>query len=165
MWDSEMVILLRHIIDDVDEPVKYSDDRLMQLLLISAQYTQNENAFAQTYTISVENTTIKPDPTNARLGTRDEPFINLTILKAACLLASSGLLKLSKENLSVKTGPYQFDGRGKLAGRKIAAQTWCDAYKEAQWEHVTQHGEPGRAIIGPYRTAAYNRGYYPRYWR
>jgi hypothetical protein len=154
MWDEEMIILLRHVIDDLDTVPKYSDDRLAQLILLSGQYVQNENAFLQTYNIDIVDLDITPDPTNEKAGTRDEQFIDLTILKAACLLSSSGLLKVAAENMSVREGPYSFDGRGKLTGRNLAAKTWCDAYKDAAWEYgLYQRLETGRAIIGPYRLA------------
>jgi hypothetical protein len=159
MWDSEMVILLRHVIDDLDEPVKYTDDRLMQLILVAGQYAQSENIFDNEYAISAENLTLKPDPTS--IATRDDAFVNLTVLRAACFLASSGLLKVSKQTIFAKEATYQFDGRGKPAARKIAVDTWCEAYKDAQWEHSLRQRDPGRAIIGPYRLAISRMGYNP----
>ncbi len=165
MWDSEMIVLIRNIIDDVDEPVKYSDDRLGKLLLTAAQLAQGENVFLQSYTIDVDNITLKPDPTRTP---RDESFINLTVLKAACLLASSGLLKIGPQSIMVREGSYQFDARGALTGRQAAVDTWCNAYTDARWELVRLgSGSAGHAIIGPYRNLAlaspssrYHRGSY-----
>lgn len=150
MWYEEMTILLRHVIDDLDDPPKYTDDRLAQLLLLAGKNVNGENQFTMDYVADIVNITLTPDPTVS--ATRSDAFVNLTILKSACMLASSGLLKLSKENLSVKEGPYSFDGRGKLAGRKVAVDTWCKAYMDAQWEYAVLHRpEPGIAILGPFR--------------
>lgn len=153
MWDTEMVTLLRFVIDDVDEPVKYTDGRLRQLILVASQFTQSENNFPQVYTISIDNQIIKPDPTNVKVtGIRDDAFINLTILKAACLLARAGLPKANRQHMSVREGPYQFDGRGRIIGEQVIVKTWCEAYGDAQWENSMNYREPGRVIIGPYRS-------------
>jgi hypothetical protein len=160
-WYSEFVIIFRHMIDDLDEPKKYADNRIAQLLLVAAQLAQSENFFSQDYTINVSNLTLSPDPTAS--GTRDDAFINLTLLKAACTLARGGLLKAAKGGLLVKEGDYSFDNRSKFAGQKIASEDWCKAYSDAQYEYAVYHTEPGRVIIGPHRTFFVREGY--RYQR
>src|SRR5688572_28304397 len=137
MWDSEMVIILRHMIDDLAETPKYTDDRLMQLILTGAQFAQEENSFSVVYTIDIENFSLKPDPT-ARTA-RDNAFINLTLLRSACLLGSSGLAKVAAHSMSVREAGYGFDNRGAAAGKKFQVTTWCDAYKDARWEYISSN--------------------------
>ena len=147
---EEMVLLLRYMIDDVDTPQKYTDERLASLLAAAAQFVYVENEFVQTYTISVMDGTIDPDPTE--VDTRDDSFINLTVLKAACLLASSPLMKSSRKNISVRENQYQFDGRSRYESDKFVSQTFCQNYLDAKWEFTKSGGTAGYAIIGPYRS-------------
>src|SRR5687767_14574266 len=123
MWDSEMVTLLRHVIDDLAEEPKYTDSRLRQLLLVAAQLAQAENNLIQEYVINIDNQTIKPDPTSTKLGMRDDSFVNLIILKAACLLASSGLLKASKTTGSYRENNVSFDTKGKFDSQNQLTKT------------------------------------------
>jgi hypothetical protein len=159
MWDVEMVTLLRHMIDDVGDTPKYEDERLMQLLLVGAQFARQENALSGEYIIDVENLSLKPDPTAAT--SRDDAFINLTVLKSACLLAGSGLGKGNAVGMLVVEGPYRLDTRGAGADKQLQVKTWCQAYADAKWENATGSGSiPGEAIIGPYRVSEFKgRGY------
>src|SRR6187402_3159724 len=102
MWNDEAVLILRYMIDDVDDPVKYSDDRLEQLIFVAAQFVKKENIFEEDYVINVTNKTITPEPT-------DEAFTNLVVLKASCLLVSAGLMKTAKRGISVSEFQYKFD--------------------------------------------------------
>jgi hypothetical protein len=160
MWDSEMVLLLRFVIDDVDEPVKYSDDKLQQLLLVAGQFVRTEVPLSQEYIIDVENYSITPDPTVT--DHRDDSFINLTVLKAGCLLSTSPLIKSSGKNLRVKETTYEYDARGTLDSSKFAVQTFCSAYQDAKWGFATTNGVIGEVIIGPYK-ALIQRGHPWRY--
>jgi hypothetical protein len=155
MWDSEMVTLLRHMIDDVSSTPKYADERLMQLILVGAQFAKEENVFGVDYIIDIENMTLKPDPTLR--SERDDAFINLSLLKAACMLAGSGLSKGG--GLAVKEAGYSFDSRGVTEGKKLQVMTWCQAYKDAKKEFSFTSLPPGEAIIGPYRSCE-TRGLY-----
>jgi hypothetical protein len=152
MWSDDMVLILRTLISDMDTPPKYSDDRLKKLLLVSGQFVQTENIMPVYYTISTSAITITPDPT---ADVRDDAFINLTCLKSACLLASSSLLGNSANGISVIENNYKFDNRGKFTNMQSTVTTWCEAYKEAQWENANQNRCPGRAIIGPYLISGY----------
>jgi hypothetical protein len=157
MWDSEMVVVLRHMIDDLADTPKYSDDRLSQLILVGAQFVKAENPFETDYTINIENGVLKPDPTAS--STRDDSFINLTLLRSACLLASSGLGKSASLGILVVEGPNRFDNRGANAGKQLQVKTWCEAYADAKWEFVSASlTTPGEAIIGPYRSMDYKNG-------
>jgi hypothetical protein len=42
MWQVEMVILLRHMIGDINEPYVYTDNRLQELILVSSQFVNTE---------------------------------------------------------------------------------------------------------------------------
>src|ERR1044072_5255856 len=149
-WDTELVTIFRLMIDDDIEPFKYSDETVPQLILVGAQFAKSENIFDTDYTVSVENFILKPDPTKS--DSRDDSFINLTLLRSACSLASAPLIKLKGRGLKVLEGPYQFDDRGAVEGTKLAAQSFCQAYTDAKWQFATSGGIVGEVIIGPYRS-------------
>ena len=61
-WDTTMVTILRTIISDLDAS-SYSDSRLQQILVVAAQYVQQEISFTTTYTVNIDSPDIAPDPT------------------------------------------------------------------------------------------------------
>jgi hypothetical protein len=159
MWDSEIPLLLRYVIGDVAATPKYSDDRLIQLALVAAQLTQTEVDFSQDYAVSIENETLAPDPT---VSPRDDAFINLTVLRGACLLARAGLVAGSTQAISIQDGSSRIDLTKNLEGTRLLITSFCEAYEQAKWQYITRNGVAGEAIIGPYRTAlnaAYGGGW------
>lgn len=143
-----MVTILRYMIDDLANTPKYDDERLATLILVSAQFTKSENTFRTSYDVDIENMTLEPDPTAE--GTRDDAFINLTLLKAACMLAGSGLSKGG--GLLVRENGYSFDDRRVSDARKLQVTTWCTAYTNARKDFSFTDLPVGEAIIGPYRS-------------
>jgi hypothetical protein len=81
-WQNEMVRIVRHLVDDLDAAT-YSDSRLEETVLVSAQMVQLQVTFDKTYTVDVDELLLTPDPTAA---TRDNAFINLVCLKTACII-------------------------------------------------------------------------------
>ena len=90
-WQTEMTLILRGLINDVNPAdYTYSDSRLQQSILISGQLVQTELVFDKTYEVNVIASSIIPDPTDV---TKDNAFINLVCLKSAALIYG-GELKL-----------------------------------------------------------------------
>jgi hypothetical protein len=151
-WTDEMPLLLRIIINDLDSPEKYTDTRLEQLLLGSAQLIQSEISFRQKYMVDLTGLTITPDPTIANShGFIDEGFVNLTVLKSACILARGGLAISAPAAISVTDGKKRIDTTKILEGAIALITNFCDAYEEARVQYLSGNGAAGRAIIGPYR--------------
>jgi hypothetical protein len=158
-WNVDMLTMLRDIIDDYDTPYKYTDDRLLKLLLTSAQFVQQENVMLQTYAIDFTAVTLTPDPTNTAGGTREDAFINLTLLRAACLLASAVLRKTGGKSFKVVEGPSSIDMTDNIVGAKNWVQNACQAYKDAQWSYELHGRVDGVGILGPFRQGIGNYGY------
>lgn len=157
MWSSDLPTILRYLIDDVDEPFKYSDDRLLGLLLVSAQLIQTETPIATAYAVNVDNQTLSPDPTLT--ASRDDGFINLMVLKAACILASSSYQKGYKQAISIQDGPSKIDLTNNLSGLKLFVDNFCGTYERAKVEYVRGVNIVGEAIIGPYKVGFNNVPY------
>jgi len=92
-WDVEMPIELRHIINDVDIPQTYSDQRLQTAILVGARRVYTELSFTNPYYADIVQNKLTPDPTltNATGGGPDQWFINMTIYKTGELMLRNNL--------------------------------------------------------------------------
>ena len=155
-WQTEMTSLLRYVINDTDATTReYTDERLQNLIVTSAQLTFGVVDFPRDYTISVANSGITPDPTT---GSRDNGFINLVILRAACVLAQGDYRASTNKAIVIKDGPSAVDPRGMVAAKKELIDSACKRYEEAEFEFRLGNSNAGEAIIGPHRNAVYGRG-------
>ena len=147
-WQNEMTLIVRHLVNDLDSTnYTFTDDRLEESVLVSAQLASLEIDFDNTYTIDVDSVSLTPDPTSS--GGKDDSFINLVCLKTARLLIGSELKTHSINAISLRDGASALDLRGIVAGLKILFDDITKRYEEA----VTQYklnGVVGQAILGPY---------------
>jgi hypothetical protein len=147
-WNEEMVPMLRGILGDFAETPQYSDDRLEDMLVYAAQLIHEDIPFDLTYTITVRTSTISPDPTTPA---RDDAFINMTVLKAACMLAGAEARLAAKKGISVKDGPSSIDGKGLAQAAQLFAEDMCKKFQRAVMEYRAGNSKAGEAIVGPYR--------------
>ena len=155
-WKTEMTSLLRYVINDTDSTRReYTDDRLCNLIVSSAHMTLGVVDFPRDYTIDVPNSGISPDPTS---GGRDNGFINLVILKAACMLAAGDYRVASNKGVVIKDGPSSVDPRALVEAKKEIMTSACEKYEKAELEFRLGNSKAGEAIIGPHRNAVYGGG-------
>lgn len=147
-WDSEMVTMVRYMINDFGTPQTYSDDTLMTMILISVQWVQQENTFINTYTTNIDNQTLTPDPTSS--SARDESFMWLVSLKTACMLAQGELKKIGGQAIAITDEGSSIDLRGTLQGKIVVGKTFCDDYSAASWKYRLQKSPNGRGVFGPF---------------
>lgn len=148
-----MVVILRHMIGDLDDSPTYSDNRLQELLLSSAIMVEVDvGGFAkQEYDINVASLTLTPDPTAS--ATRDIDFIALVTLKAACRLAYSELRSASTQGIRVKDGRSELDLRDRIKGHQAMVdgeEGSCKRYDKAVLQYRVGTGGVGKAILGPF---------------
>lgn len=148
-WQDEMVLMVRYLINDVDSPYTNTDAKLEKLITVAAQQTLNDIEFKQTYTVDISTPDITPDPTD---GDKDNAFINLVSLKAACLYDNwSFRSKLGVAGISVRSGADSVSTNGQLSGYQWILQNGpCKAFEQAKWEFEAGNLTPGRAILGPF---------------
>lgn len=149
-WQTELVRIVRYLIDDLGTTPTYSDARLEETVLVAAQMTLRDVDFDTTYTIDVDELTLSPDPT---VGTKDDAFINLVCLRAGCLIDSSTYRTKLREGhgVIIKHGASSIDTKGQLDAYKLLADKGlCQAYADAKWEYEAGAMSPGEAIIGPF---------------
>jgi hypothetical protein len=149
----ECTRILRHMIDDLSATPVYDDERLYELLIVAAQLVKQEVSLSTAYTVDLDELVLSPDPTET--DPKDDSFINLICLKAACIIDQSEVRKASGRSFSVadSTG-MRVDTRANLEGRlAILKDGWCKAYKDAKLEYeIDKVNVAGHAIMTPFRT-------------
>lgn len=154
MWDTEMVVLLRHMIGDLDpDDYTYTDDRLQQTILTSAIFVTNEIPFDTEYIIDVDGVSLTPDPTDRDADTRDTDFMTLVLLKAACFIDTSEARTAAGQAITIRDGSSMISlggSGGVLQGRLTLWQKgYCATYQEAKAIYMYKNSATGQAVSGP----------------
>lgn len=146
-WQTEMVQLLRYVINDIDSPSVYSDDRLQKTLVAAAQFLVFQVDFDQDYTLDISTPSISPDPTS---DPRDEGFINLTVLQAACLIVNAEVKLKAGQSVLVKDGPSTIDTRGSYEATQQRYRDMMAILDQARTQYQLGNARAGQAVLGPY---------------
>lgn len=151
MWQTECIKIIRHMVDDLSSTPTYSQDRLEELFLVAAQLVKQDIVFGQVYTIDVDQLTLSPDPTEP---TRDENFINLVCLKAACMLDFAAARTAAGQAIAIKDGSSSIDLKGTADNRfKFLKEGWCKKYDQAVIDYdINSNQVAGAAIMSPFKT-------------
>lgn len=144
MWQDDIVDIVRVLINDLESTPTYSDERLENIILISAFQIVSENTFSYEYTVSISGGTISPDPVDVN----DKSFINLVSLKAACTIIEGEAKKYSLYSARISDGPSSIDMGPVAQNAAIRAKEACQRYNTAKILH--QNGQLGHIILTPY---------------
>lgn len=152
MWEDTLVEMLRVEINDVGS-VKYTDARLIQVLVVSAYHVLQAVSFYNTYTVNITNKTISPDP----VALNDLDFSVLTVAKAACTILTGEAKEAASKAVMIKDGPSVLDNRTASNNLQESSKTICQAYKEMidayNFSGGTGDNESmvmGQFVLGPY---------------
>jgi hypothetical protein len=152
MWQTEMVRLVRFMIGDINEPYKYSDERLQELIVVAAQLTKSAIPFTKEYIIDSDDLELLPDPTDTEGGTRDDSFVNLVVLQAACILDQSEARSAAARGIAIRDGSSSIDLRANVQARlEILKVGWCANFAKAKYEYYSNSLSAGKGIVGPFR--------------
>lgn len=159
-WQTEMVRYLRYCVFDLDpNSPTYSDQRLQELLVWSAQLVEQELDFSQQFVADQDGLTITPDPTD-RVGpppTRDDSFVNLVVMKAACVVDRGEVRAAIGQAIRVRDGTSSIDLRGVMEGKLklLLKGGWCAAFDDAKVQYLLNKSHiAGAAIMSPFRVWA-----------
>ena len=119
-WNVDMVLMLRSIIGDLDK-IKFTNERLKQILVIGAYNVYNDASFSTEYTIDVGSVSISPDP----ITESDSDFATLTVYKSACILVGSEVKTEAANAISIKDGPSAIDLRAVSGTLNTLYQDCC----------------------------------------
>ena len=152
-WQNEMVRIVRHLINDLDSSnYTFTDDRMEESILVSAQLLLKEVDFDNTYTIDTDALDMSPDPTT--LATKDDAFINLACLKSACIILGSEVRTNALNAIVVKDGPSSIDMRGITSGLHVIYKYMCAKYEHYIMQWKAGNSIAGQAILSPYSPAS-----------
>jgi len=155
-WLTEMVVMLRYVINDLGSTPDYSDVRLAQTLCVAAQLVLQEISFSNTYTINVANLTMIPDPT--QLATPDTAFMNFCVLRAACMIDQSSLrTKALVNGIRANLGPLMLDTNGHIAGfLKTLELGVCKTYADMKFQYAAGDSSIVQAVLSPFVSNDYD---------
>jgi len=161
-WQDETIPTLRVLVNDLDSTsYQYSDDRLAQTLVVAAKLINQEIDFDNDYIVSIENVTITPDPVDAG----DEIYVNMMILKAACIIDHSTFrTKALIEGVKAALGPANLSVAGNLAGFKTLLEvgpcaSFIELKEQIQWGNVNIV----KAILSPFTGNKFDPRYLNNY--
>ncbi len=162
-WNTETVEILRVLINDLEETPEFTDERLERILIVAAKHVAQEMTFSQTFTVDVTNASITPDPTDS--ASKDDSLVNLSCLKAACIMDRGSAVTSAKNALIIREGFSSVDlSKAAQARLALLSKGYCAEYEEQKL--LYQAGlvrTAGAAVMGPIRIAAmdlYNSNYY-----
>lgn len=155
-WRDEMVALLRTMVNDAGVVQTYDDARLEKLIVVAARHVSMELRFVQPFQGFIKTVDIVPDPTADE--TRDEYYINLTCLQAACILDRGSAAQAAGQAIMIRDGSSQIDLREAFKAKlALLAKGWCAVYESVKDSYlVGQVGSVtmGLAVMSPFRTAS-----------
>jgi hypothetical protein len=156
-WQDETIITTRVLVNDLNTPYEFSDDRITQILVVAGKYVQFDVNLNYVYDIDVVNQTIAPDPS----VNKDNIFISLICLKAACIIDQSTYrTKAALEGIRTALGPAQLSIAGQSSAWKIMLEQGpCAAYDELTSHWDVKEATAIAAVLSPF----VNNRYDPRY--
>lgn len=143
-WQNDMVLILRGLVNDMTAPYTYSNSRMEELLVISAQLLKKDIDLSA-YTISVDGVSISPDP----VDNDAHGVVNLTCLKAACLILGAEVKLNAARAVSVEDASASIDFRGTFEATKSIYDQYCKDLAKAIVDYKTGELSNIRAVITP----------------
>lgn len=155
-WSEEIISLIRVLIYDLDDTnQRYSDERLKKIAIASAQILIGDVAFNTKYTVDFRTQEVTPNPSDEE--TRDNDFLNLAALKAACIISIAEAQKASTSGLTMSDGINKFSSTDKVKGMlELAKSGYCLQYRNARDDFSVAAGVIGLAVLSPFNTGYYN---------
>lgn len=149
-WKIEIPLLIRTIINDFTEPYSYSDERLQQIAVVSAQYVRSDIALKNNYTINISEPNITPDP--CLLDNKDINFINFISLKSACFIdQSSCRTRMLSSGIKTTLGPALLDIDSNMSGFQLLLEKGpCFMYDQSVLAYNIGNTELLSAILSPF---------------
>jgi hypothetical protein len=151
-WEIEIPIIVRNLINDMSNTPTYSDSRIQQLAVVSAQYVLGDFNLSTNYTVDIVGLDIEPDPSDP--ATRDTDFIGFIALKSACILDQSTFrTKAALEGIRTALGSANLSVSGNLAGYKMILdqeQGPCKLYDQLILDYNIGNATAVQAVLSPF---------------
>lgn len=148
-WDTTMTIMLRTLIGDFDA-TEFTDTRLQQIIVVAAQYVNDDIELDTDYTITIPTPNISPDPTTSTPP--DDTFVNISVLKAACIIDVGSLRAAAlTSGLEAKCGPAVMKTlKGTEGYTSLMENGYCKTYSQAIDQFNFGNAGWARGILSPF---------------
>ena len=159
-WQNTSLIMLRTMLNDAGcSTVKYTPQRLDDLLITAAYFLPTEINFSSDFVVNVTTRTITPDPGETATSDGDE-FISLMVLKAACI-ADEGNFRTAAlaQGVTARCGPavLQTSSYGQYLCT-LLNEGPCKSYEELKKKYNFSYdgGRILRAVMSPFAANKYD---------
>lgn len=143
-WTTDLVLFVRSLIGDLDA-TKYNNDRIKQVIAISAYYMLSTTTFMNEYTVDMGAVTISPDP----MG--DVDFSLLVAYKAAIIIVGGEVKNSANQAISYREGPNSLDLTAVTASLQSLYKQLSTLFEDMlNTYQMEQSSKNGHAILGPY---------------
>ena len=154
-WQETTTVMVRTLIDDLDPTnYTYSNERIEQTVLVSAQFVNSSADFVNDYVIDLAQFTMTPDPTTT--NPVDNDFVNLISYKAACIILGSEVKASAGKSVMVKDGPSTIDLRNTSGTLMDMRNAVCGAFDKMLEDYKAGNSIAGQSILGPNSPASWN---------
>ncbi len=153
-WTTDLVLMVRVLINDLNLPQKNTDTYLQQVIITAGIIADSEIIFPFIYAYDISAITIIPDP----VLSGDALFQALVPLKAACIMNQGDFRLALGQGIKVRDGDSAIDTSVSFRGYKDILQFGpCAVY--IQLKEDIQSGRTdgkrgdliGAAVMGPHR--------------
>jgi hypothetical protein len=148
-WQIEIPIIVRSLINDMEDNPTYSDEKIQQLIVVAAQYVTREINLVNEYNVNIVNPDITPDPT--LLENKDLDFISFVCLKAACFLDHSSLrTRAAMEGVKAVLGPASISVGNNGSYQFLLLNGPCKTYEDLRMDYEIGNTSLLRGILSPF---------------
>lgn len=156
-WNYDVTQIIRHIINDTEAPQVYTDARIKTAAVIAANFVARDITLGQTYTISIYDETITPDPNS---DPTDFGFVNLIGIRGAILILQGQLKQFAVSSMRVTDGPSSIDVAGIFSNTKKLIDDLLLSYSIAKNKYVMGSSGYGKSVLSPTIDTSIMPGYY-----
>ena len=146
-WQDTAIPILRTLLNDAGcGESSYTETRLEELCIAAAHFNVQELPFSTSYTVSIPNVTISPDPES------DVEFINFMVLRGACI-ADQGLFRERAllAGLEARCGPAILRTMQHVTGfQTLLVEGPCKAFQELKDSFIFGNTDVIRAVLSPF---------------
>lgn len=152
MWTDILPLMLRHVINDVDTPQTYTDNRLQLALLVGAQFVTAEVNLSQKYQLDFIQVSINPDPTSQ--SAPDEWMMNLMVMRSSIMMLSNNLKVAANSAWVIKDTDMTADLRKVADVNKQLLDEIKGMYDHAKAEYMVGVNPQVSAVLTPFNVLA-----------
>lgn len=149
-WDTDLVLITRVLINDLNTPQKNADIYLQRVLVTAGLLVSNDIALSFDYKFDISNITITPDPLSGDVN--DIVAQSLFPMKAACIINQGDFQKAISQGIKVRDGDSAVDTSVGFRGyTDILKFGPCGMYDRLLTKLQASNVNTLKAVLGPHR--------------